>query len=236
LRYRKRFNLKQVLTTSARVQIKVANTCLLLGINTMLHQVLRTTLLTIISIASFALGASGGNATIIQQDVDYTRLESPLDNGPQLILVFRYRNESSYRLYRILSQQGYSVTLWPAVLRESWRPEAKLALMANQLKASYQQHLQLFETLQSQPQDSFQLDSFRQLLKGIGIREEAIEPVLFDSDIPKQLKRQLNLLEKFSISSVPTIIFKGQYVITAEQAKTPAHLLAILEFLESQTL
>jgi predicted DsbA family dithiol-disulfide isomerase len=108
--------------------------------------------------------------------------------------------------------------------------------MANQLKASYQQHLQLFETLQSQPQDSFQLDSFRQLLKGIGIREEAIEPVLFDSDIPKQLKRQLNLLEKFSISSVPTIIFKGQYVITAEQAKTPAHLLAILEFLESQTL
>jgi hypothetical protein len=199
----------------------------------MRYRLKTTGLLLITLLASVSLWSSQDTPPLFQDGIDFTRLETPIADAPQVILVFRYGNESCYRLYRILSQHGYNLTLWPAVFRESWRAEAKLALMANQLGASEQQHLRLFETVRDQPLDGSELNSYRQLLKSIGLSEQAIEPVLFDSDLPKQLKKRQILLQKFSISAVPTIIFKGHYIITAEQAKTPARLLTILEYLES---
>lgn len=170
-----------------------------------------------------------------QENTDFIRLNSPAVDLPQLVLVFRYGSESSHRLYRILSERGYSVTLWPAVFRESWRPEAKLALMAHKLEATPEQHITLFEHIQSETVDWSQLTAYRQLLSQLKFQEAAIEPVLFDSELPKHLKQMQKRIQSFSISTVPTIIFKGQFTINAEQAKTPARLINILQHLEQQT-
>lgn len=200
----------------------------------MSHPFILRTLLTISLLFAGQL-FSGEASQSFQESSDFTRLTSPAADMPELVLVFRYGSESSHRLYRILSERGYAVTLWPAVFRESWRPEAKLALMARKLEATPEQHITLFESVQNESVDWSQLTAYRQLLSQLQFQEAAIEPVLFDSELPKHLKQTQKRIQNFSISTVPTIIFKGQFTINAEQAKTPARLINILQYLEQLT-
>jgi len=58
---------------------------------------------------------------------------------------------------------------------------------------------------------------------------------VYDSELPKRLKTLQNRLKQLPISSVPTIIFKGRYIIDANQAKTSQRLLQIIQFLDQTT-
>ncbi len=201
----------------------------------MLHRQMIRILLTACLLCSAPLWSGETSNTGFLEKTDYTRISAPAVDMPDIVLVFRYGSESSYRLYRILSERNFAVTLWPAVFRESWRPEAKLALMANQLQASTKQQLALFESLHQEPADWSQLTAYRQLLSKVEFKAESVEPVLFDSELPKRLKHTQMRIKEFSISTVPTIIFKGQYTINADQAKTPARLIDIIQHLEQLT-
>lgn len=182
---------------------------------------------------------------IFQEGTDFIELpEQSQNNGaPDLALVFWYGSESSFQVLSALSQGAYadSVTLWPAVFRERWRHAGKLALKANKLGFTTAQHLNLMESVITQKPDWRQPDTEYSLLSSLITTEsneqpnqEALELVLRDLTIAKELKNVQNLINSYPISSVPTIIFKGQFVITAEQAKTSRRLLQILDFLNKR--
>ncbi|MCO7226281.1 hypothetical protein [Pleionea sp. CnH1-48] len=167
---------------------------------------------------------------------DYLVLEPVAEEVPPLILVFWYGSESSYQVLHALSQwpQAESVTLWPAVFRESWRPLARLAMVAQELKLSNEQQLSIFEQVILSPQD-WQRERQTELLVQLHGEQEAVETALRDSELPKRLKVIQKQLLKYPISHVPTIIFKGRYIINANQAQTAARLLQILEHISQQS-
>ena len=164
---------------------------------------------------------------------DYSKLDAEIESLPKLILVSWYGSESSQRAYRALVANQQDVVLWPAVFREKWRPAAKLMLMSQQLNASADQHLAFFSQLQNDTL-VWTNESYKELLTPLNPKNEQIEQVIFSSELPKQLKSIQNQIQQFSISSVPTIIFKGRYIISAEQAHSPAKLIEILNYLEQQ--
>ena len=197
------------------------------------------------------------------ESTDYSLLAEPQSDLPELILVFWYQSESSAEVYQALVEQGLNVTLWPAIYREAWRPAAKLALMAEQLEFTPSQQQQLFQRLMAMSKDNQSLavqdqKAFVRLLSQVSsgtddtateaeltsanesdstieLDNDAIETAVYDSELPKRLKTLQNRLKQLPISSVPTIIFKGRYIIDANQAKTSQRLLQIIQFLDQTT-
>ncbi|WP_144392639.1 hypothetical protein [Pleionea sediminis] len=164
--------------------------------------------------------------------IDFTQLNSQ-ESVPDLVLVSWYGSDSAKRVYSALENNEFSAILWPAVFREAWRPAAKINLVANNLKLSPEQHLELFTLIQAEnstlntPKDYIAI--FNQFIED----SQQVEDAVYDSDMPKRLVFIQNMIKQFSISTVPTIIFKGQYTIDATQAKTPARLIEILKYLDN---
>ncbi|MEE4244473.1 MAG: hypothetical protein V2I33_03635 [Kangiellaceae bacterium] len=184
----------------------------------------------------------------ITEGVDYTvhpeRLSTAAasEQSIDIMLVGYYGSESSARvldallLKQIDSPIQINIQLLPIVLRESWRPAAKLMMMANQLTDDLTAHKALFTEVQSGNLDWQNSQSTERLLQLISDDQALIEQTIYDSSLPKRLKSIENMLSEYPISSVPTIIFKGRYTIDANQAKTPARLMAIINHLENITL
>lgn len=177
---------------------------------------------------------SSDGATFVE-DQHFSKLATADSALPELVVVVWYGSESSLRVYQTLSQSGFQPTLWPAVFREAWRPAAKLTLMANNLTLTPQQQADLFQQSQSGSAPLSQAKDFISVLGQFELEEKQLEDVVYDSELPKRLVSIQNKIKQFSISTVPTIIFKGQYTIDAKQAQTPARLVEIIQYLEQNT-
>ncbi len=153
---------------------------------------------------------------------------------PPLLLVGWYGSESCYQVFGALKThlKSYSLTFWPAILRESWRPAAKLSILANKLALTDEEHLALFKKIQLQSIHWHQSGILAELLKSIVTDPQKIPQPINQSELAQTLKKQQKLLLHYNISTVPTIIFKGKYVITAQQAKTSRRLIQLLHYLD----
>lgn len=166
---------------------------------------------------------------------DFSRLQTPDPTQPDLILVSWYGSTAAYQLYGALATHWHSdITLWPAVFREAWRPAAKLNLMANALDLSKEQHLQIFRSVIASPMVLKQSADFELFFGVFELNEEKVSQTVRQSELPKTLKNLQNRLKSYSISTVPTIIFRGEFIIDAKQARTPARLLQLLDYLDQQ--
>ncbi len=184
-------------------------------------------------LAQAPLPASQGPGFL--EDQHFSKLATADNTLPELVVVIWYGSESSLRVYQTLNQSGFQPTLWPAVFREAWRPAAKLTLMTNQLRLTPQQQSDLFQQSQSGALPLNQAKDFITLLGQFELEEKQLEDIVYDSELPKRLASLQNKIKQFSISTVPTIIFKGQYTIDAKQAQTPARLVEIIQYLENNT-
>lgn len=186
-----------------------------------------------IGFAQTPLPSSDGASFL--EDQQFSKLAQADNTLPELVVVIWYGSESSLRVYQTLNQSGFQPILWPAVFREAWRPAAKLALMANKLALTPQQQSELFQQSQTNTTPLNQAKDFVAMLGQFELDEKQLEDAVYDSELPKRLVSIQNKIKQFSISTVPTIIFKGQYIIDAKQAQTPARLVEIIQYLDNKT-
>ncbi len=167
-------------------------------------------------------------------NTDYHELGATDGTLPKLVLVNWYGSNSSYQVYGALNKHFEQPVLWPAVFREAWRPAARLQLMAQRLNLTAEQQLTLFQQVLTSPPEWTDKLVYQNMLSPLVTDPEQLDQVIHASELPMQLKNIQNKLAELPISTVPTIIFKGRYIIDATQAQTSARLIRILQFLDQQ--
>ncbi|NVJ59147.1 MAG: hypothetical protein HWE27_02095 [Gammaproteobacteria bacterium] len=170
------------------------------------------------------------------EGLDFTKAKELNKNVPELQLVCRYRSVSCQAIMQGLVESSISgVKLVPIVLREAWRDEARLMMMANQLDFTAEQHLKLIRLLMGQDTPIESIEDRINVLTAIQpeLNQETIESVAYNSEMPKRLKQIDNQLKSYPISSVPTIIYQGRYTIDANQGKTTRRILEIIDYLRT---
>ena len=187
---------------------------------------------------SFPIAAQEEAPALFIENRDFSILSNPQPQLPELILVFWYGSESSYQVYGALADWAVDqpITLWPAIFRESWRPAGKLAIIANNLNLDSGQQLSLFETLLSYDVQWQDKDSFYRLLSPYVDDKEVLDRAIRDTMVFNQLNQIQKSISHYPISGVPTIIFKGKYIVNAQQAGTSVRLIQILDHLIHQEL
>ena len=211
----------------------------------------RASVITSVALMLLSLSTvAADNFPVFREGVDFTELRSDaaaVSTNESVILVFWYGSESSFQVLSALSQSAYTeqLILWPAVFRENWRQAGKLTLYAKLLDFSPQQHLALMQKViveqpnltENRAKQDILVKLLRQKPNALTEQDnldERLELVLRDPSVPKELKSIQSRLSDYPISSVPTIIFKGKFVISAEQAKTGRRLVQILDFLNQR--
>ncbi len=197
--------------------------------------------------SNLAFAQVGSVPSTFQLDIDYSEIQAFETSKnpaalavPDLVLVGWYGSKATQIVYSTLNINGYQPTLWPLVARESWRGHSRLMLMANKLKLSPEQQLEIFVMVQQVIQDppSTGLDwlnykTYSDFLNHSQIKPNQIEEAIYDSDLPRQLKSLQKSLSNYPITQVPTILYKNRFLITSQQAKTAARLVSILEYLDT---
>jgi|GEM_PF-4473421 len=162
-------------------------------------------------------------------------LEAPLVENETTKVVCWYRSRACGAIIHSLDQAGMTVTLWPAVFRQAWQRDAKLMLIANKLNFSAEQHLAIMQQLNTATPSLEKPEDYIELLISMypELDQAELEQVVYDTSLAKQLKGYQKQIQDYAITQVPTIIYKGQLIIDAEQLQTPQQL---IDWLNQQSL
>lgn len=176
-----------------------------------------------------------------KSEIQPRTLEAPLVENETTVenetikVVCWYRSRACGAIIHSLDQAGMSVTLWPAVFRQAWQRDAKLMLIANKLNFSAEQHLAIMQQLNTATPSLEKPEDYIELLISMypELDQAELEQVVYDTSLAKQLKGYQNQIQDYAITQVPTIIYKGQLIIDAEQLQTPQQL---IDWLNQQSL
>ncbi|WMS86164.1 hypothetical protein [Pleionea litopenaei] len=162
-------------------------------------------------------------------------LEAPLVENETTKVVCWYRSRACGAIIHSLDQAGMTVTLWPAIFRQAWQRDAKLMLIANKLNFSAEQHLAIMQQLNTATPSLEKPEDYIELLISMypELDQAELEQVVYDTSLAKQLKGYQKQIQDYAITQVPTIIYKGQLIIDAEQLQTPQQL---IDWLNQQSL
>lgn len=169
-----------------------------------------------------------------QNKTDLDQLES-ISN---IEIFYWYGSESSYQVEQVLQQYidskpEITVRRTPLIARPSWRLQANLQAIMEQLTGQVEslptsqlymaclQDCQVFSSFENNKawlSESLQLSEF---------------PVLDMSGLWNAEKNYQKRADLFSITQVPTIIINETFKIDANQAKTPARMVKITDYLLS---
>lgn len=175
----------------------------------------------------------------------YQILEQPITvtNSSQIMVneFFGYScphcNKFDPLLHRWTNQQSLDVTMIavPVVFNSRWEPYAKAYHLAHQLRVFEQAHQKMYDAIHIYQQQMTSRQNLADFFVELGVTEADFAAAYDSFDLKNKLRQARRLALKAKISSVPSMLIDGKYVITAQMAGGQAEMLAVTDFLITRT-
>lgn len=122
----------------------------------------------------------------------------------------------------------------PAVFRPSWEPLARAYYAAEMLGVLDKTHMALFKAIHEQKQKFESEDDIVKLVTAQGVDEKQFRDAYKSFGVAAKLNRGKQMLQRYAVSGVPTLIIDGKYRTSATEAGSHDGMLSVAEKLIAQ--
>lgn len=176
---------------------------------------------------AMALGLALMAALPVQAE-DYVELAAPQPTvDPQKIEVvelFSYACPHCYHFEPMLhawvqaQQKDVVFIRIPAVFRPSWEPLARAYYVAELLGVLDKVHGAMFKAIHEQKQSLDTEDAVAKVFIAQGVDEKQFRDAYASFGVAAKLNRGKQLLQRYGVSGVPTLVINGKYRTSANEA------------------
>ncbi len=192
-------------------------------------------------LAALLLLAGSAAAQELAEGIDYRVVAAPAraESGQdvEVLELFWYGCPHCYQLEahieRWLEAQAEGVTFrrLPAAASPRWVPHAKAYFAAEQLGVLDKLHEPLFRALHDQRRKVLTDDQIVAFAAEQGIDEDAFRAAYNSFQVDMQVRKSAELVRRYNIDGVPSIVVNGKYVTSATQTGSNAKMFAVIDAL-----
>lgn len=174
------------------------------------------------------LAAAPARAEDLAEGIDYVTLPAPQPTtDPQKIEVvelFSYACPHCFHfepmLHEWVAAQSKDVVFVriPAVFRPSWEPLARAYYAAEMLGVLDKVHMPLFKAIHEQKQSFETEDALAKFFVAQGVDEKQFRDSYKSFGVAAKLNRGKQMLQRYGVSGVPTLVINGKYRTSANEA------------------
>jgi thiol:disulfide interchange protein DsbA len=180
------------------------------------------------------------NAEEFQEGKHYLRLANPVptsttEGKSEVVEIFWYGCPHCYKLEPKIEQwlenkpDNVEFVRIPAVLGRNWELGARAFFTADALGVLDTTHAKLFDAIHGGTINN--KEQLAEFFAEQGVDKEAFSKAYDSFSVETKLKRSQQLVRRYRIDGVPTIIVNGKYVVTVSSAGSSAQVFDIVDYL-----
>ena len=198
---------------------------------------------TILKLAVIWLMPLTAMAAEYEAGTHYKVLDRPIKSNSEAIIVnefFGYScphcNAFVPALHRWSEQQSNSVRLVevPVTFGRSWENYAKAYYISLQLGILEQTHDAMYKAVHENGRRILTKKALRKFFAEHGVSEADFENAHSSFDLQNKLRQGKNLTVRAKITSVPSMLVNGKYMVDINMAGSPEGMLAVVDYLVAQ--
>lgn len=132
--------------------------------------------------------------------------------------------------------EGVKVVRVPVIFNKAWEPLAKAYYVAEALGAVDKLHKPLFEAVNVQKKKLRKDADLVEFFTAHGFTKEQVNNALNSFTVDMKMRQNPTLLKAYGITSTPTVVVNGKYVVTPTAAGGQERMIQIIDGLVKQEL
>lgn len=174
----------------------------------------------------------------------YVTLAAPQPtNDPskiEVVELFSYACPHCHHFEPLLSKwvaaqpQDVAFVRIPVVFRPSWEPLARAYYVAETLGVLDKTHAALFAAIHEKQQNFEDEDALAKFFVAQGVDEKAFRDAYNSFAVVSKLNRGKQLLQRYAVTGVPTLVINGKYRTSAQEAGGHEGMLTVTDKLVAQ--
>lgn len=198
---------------------------------------------TILKLAVIWLMPLTAMAAEYEAGTHYKELDRPIKSNSDAVIVnefFGYScphcNSFAPALHNWSNQQGETVRLVevPVIFGRSWENYAKAYYISLQLGIFEQTHDAMFNAVHVEKRRILSKKALRKFFAEQGVSEEDFDNAYDSFDLQNKLRQGKNLAARAKITSVPSMLVNGKYMVDINMAGSQEGMLAVVDYLVAQ--
>jgi thiol:disulfide interchange protein DsbA len=187
------------------------------------------------------LFAVGLPAQEFDEGIDYSVVTEPTraeaGDDVEVLELFWYGCPHCYQLEPHIDRwlenkpEGVTFRRLPAAASPRWVPHAKAYFAAEQLGVLDKLHVPLFKALHDDRRKVFTDEQIIAFAAEQGIDKEAFAAAYNSFPVDMQVRKAAELVRRYNIDGVPSIVVNGKYVTSATQTGSNARLFQVIDYL-----
>jgi thiol:disulfide interchange protein DsbA len=179
--------------------------------------------------------------TQFQEGTHYQRLNTPVptssDNKVEVVEAFWYGCGHCYNLEPAIETwvankpENVAFTRLPTVLGRSWEPHARAYHTAEVLGVLDKIHQPLLEAIHAEKRRLMNEDQLAEFFAEQGVDKDTFRKTYNSFAVETRLKRSQDLVKRYRLRSVPTIVVNGKYVTDTSMAGSGKKLFEVVNYL-----
>lgn len=188
------------------------------------------------------LAATGFTQQLFQEGVHYQRLAQAVPAGtgerPEVVEMFSYRCPHCFHFEPTVQRwlqnkpEGVDFIRVPVSFgRADWEIMARAYYTAEELGVLDRMDQALFDAIHVQGKDLMTPDALAEVFAAQGVDKASFESAFNSFAVETKLRRAKDLVRRYQISGVPTLVVDGQYKITGSMAGSNPRMFDVVDFL-----
>ncbi|MGD8275214.1 MAG: thiol:disulfide interchange protein DsbA/DsbL [Thiohalocapsa sp.] len=196
-------------------------------------------LLTLLLLAATALAVQS-----FDEGIDYRLVAEPAraeaGDDVEVLELFWYGCPHCYQLEPQIERwlehkpEGVTFRRLPAAASPRWVPHAKAYFAAEQLGELEKLHLPLFKALHDQKRKVFTEEQIIAFAAEQGIDEQKFRAAYNSFPVDMQVRKSADLVQRYGVDGVPSIVVNGKYVTSARQTGSNARMFQVVDHLVAE--
>lgn len=183
-------------------------------------------------------------AATFQEGRHYQRLPNPIptstDDKVEVVEIFWYGCPHCFHLEPVVSKwlenkpNNVEFVRIPAVLGSSWELGARAFYVAESLGILDQIHTPLFDAIHVQKKPMRTVDDLAAFFAEHGVDRATFDKTFNSFDVETKLRRSQDLVRRYRVDGVPTVIVNGKYMTTGTMAGSSEGIFEVVDYLVAQ--
>ncbi|MCG6942551.1 MAG: thiol:disulfide interchange protein DsbA/DsbL [Thiohalocapsa sp.] len=200
--------------------------------------------LLLLAVAGSAAAAPTAPAEEFDEGIDYSLVSDPVraeaGDDVEVLEFFWYGCPHCFHLepemQRWLEHKPADVTFHrvPAAADPRWVPHAKAFYAAQQLGVLDKLHEPLFKAMHEQRRKILTEEQIIAFAAEQGIDEDAFRAAYNSFPVDMQVRKAAELVQRYNLEGVPTMVVNGKYVTSATQTGSVARMFEVVDYLVAQ--
>ena len=183
-------------------------------------------------------------AASFQEGAHYQRLPTPVptstEDKVEVVEVFWYGCPHCFHLEPVVDKwlehkpDNVEFVRIPAVLGTSWELGARAFYVAQSLGILDKIHTPLFDAIHVQKKPMRTVDDLAAFFAEHGVDRATFDKTFQSFEVETKLRRSQDLVRRYRIDGVPTVIVNGKYFTTGTMAGSSAGIFEVVDYLVAQ--